>query len=420
MSYPALRPFRHRAFRIFYAGQTISVLGGWMQTVATAWLVYRLSGSALLLGITAFAQQIPMLVVAPFAGLMADRYDRRRVLIVVHAGSLVGALALATLTFAGVVQVWHVMAIGLTMGVFAAIETPIRQAYLLEMVPDRNDLPNAIAAQSFIMNSTRLIGPSIAGIVLALYGEGACFAINALSFVAVLVAYAVIRTAPRPFAAASAGWIAQLLEGFRYAYGNDASRRPLVLLAALGLLVAPWQTLLPIVAQESFGGDSRTFGFLIGSVGFGAVIGTVYLASRASIRGLSSIIRVTALTTAIAMIAFSFTNQFWQALVILPVYGCALITTISACNQILQTIADDRMRGRLVSIYVMTFLGLAPFGNLLGGALAEHLSAHWTFRIHGALLLLAVLWFLSGIRPWRESLRPLYAERGVRGIDDPS
>ncbi|MEO7403149.1 MAG: MFS transporter [Burkholderiales bacterium] len=418
MTYPALRPFRHRAFRIFYVGQTLSVLGSWMQTVATAWLVYRLSDSALLLGITAFAQQIPMLVVAPFAGLLADRRDRRRLLITVHSCSLVGAALLAALTYSGHIQVWHVISIGLALGVLNAFEAPTRQAYLLEMVPDRNDLPPAIALQSFIMNSTRLIGPSIAGVLLALYGEALCFLINAVSYIAVLVAYAIIRTAPRTPVNSIHGWWGQLQEGFRYAYGTNASRRVLILLAAFGFLVAPWQTLLPIFARESFGGDSRTFGFLIGSVGCGAVIGTLYLASRASIRGLSSVIRAAGLTTAIAMITFGFTHSFWQAVVILPMFGCALITTVSSCNQILQTIADDRMRGRLVSIYVMTFLGLAPFGNLAGGMIAEAIGAHWTFLIHGTLLLAAVLWFLTGMRKWRESLRPIYAERGVMPAED--
>jgi MFS family permease len=412
-SLPALRAFRHRNFGIFYTGQFLSVLGTWMQTVATSWLVYRLSGSAFLLGLTAFAQQIPLLVLAPIAGLVADRVNRRKLLILVQSLALAQSVVLAALTFAGVVEVWHVIVLSMWLGIVNGIETPTRQAFLLELVPDRNDLPNAIALQSFIMNSTRFIGPSIAGVILAIWGEGMCFALNAVSYLAILVAYARIRTTPPVVTPSSSAWWQQLAEGFAYAFGASVSRRALILLAALGFFTSPWQALLPIFAAESFVGDSRTFGFLIGAVGAGAIVATLYLASRTSIRGLSTIIRAGSLTAAVAMIAFSFSNSFWQALVILPALGCGLILTVASINSILQTIAADHMRGRVVGIYVMTFLGLAPLGNVVGGSLAEAIGAHRTFLVNGCGLLLSALWFAWGIKAWRASLRPIYVAKGV-------
>lgn len=411
--HPTLRAFRYRNFRIFYAGQFVSVLGSWMQTVATAWLVYRLSGSAFLLGLTAFAQQIPLLVLSSFAGVVADRVNRRRVLIVVQSLASVQAACLAILTFNGWIETWMVIFFAAWLGLCNAFETPTRQAFLLELVEDKNDLPNAIALQSFIMNSTRFIGPSIAGLLLAAFGEWVCFTINTVSYLAIVLAYAFVRTQERPPAPRKGGVLHEIAEGFRYAYGRIASRRLLLLLTSFGILTAPWQNLLPIFASESFGGDSRTFGFLVGSVGFGAIVGTVYLAGRASVRGLGNVIRVTTLLASLAMIAFSFTNAFWQALLILPVFGFGIVTSIAAANSILQTIVDDHMRGRVIAIYVMSFLGMAPLGNLIGGTVAELIGAHHTFLLNGTLLLAASLVFIRGMESWRRSVRAIYVEKGV-------
>jgi MFS family permease len=416
--HPTLRAFRSRNFRIFYIGQFVSVLGSWMQTVATAWLVYRLSGSAFLLGLTAFVQQAPLLFISSLAGVLADRVNRRQLLVVVQSLACVQSLVLAILTFTGHAEVWAVIACAFWLGLCNAFETPTRQAFLLDLVHDRSDLPNAIALQSFIMNSTRFIGPSIAGLLLAAWGEWILFALNAVSYLAIVAAYLVIRTGQPAPKARSGSWWEELLEGFRYAYGRLASRRILLLLSAFGILTAPWQNLLPIFAAESFGGDSRTFGFLIGSVGFGAIAGTLYLAGRASVRGLGRIICVTALTAAVSMMAFAFTNAFWQALVILPVFGFGVVTTIAACNSILQTIADDHMRGRVVAIYVMSFLGIAPLGNLIGGAVAEAIGAHWTFFLNGALLAIVVLAFIRGMPGWRRSLRSIYTAKGIIGAEE--
>ena len=411
--HPALRAFRSRSFRIFYLGQFISLLGSWMQTIATAWLVYRLSGSAFLLGLTAFAQQFAYLFLAPIAGVVADRANRRRVLIVVQTLALCLAVVLAVLMFSGAIQVWHIVAVSFALGVVNAFETPMRQAIILDLIADRGDLPNAIALQSTLMNTTRLVGPSLAGIVLAVAGEGWCFALNALSYAAIVLAYGAIDVRPATRAAALKPWWRELIEGVRYAFGARVSRRLLLLLAAAGFLTAPWQTLLPIFAKEHFGGDSRTFGFLIGAVGAGAVAGTLYLASRPSVRGLGNIISASSLVAGVALTGFAFCESFWQALVVLPVFGFGLIVTGASINQILQSIADDDKRGRMVSIYVTVFVGVAPFGNLFAGWIAESRGAHVALAASGVAFALAALWFIAGLSRWREAARATYQKKGI-------
>lgn len=411
--HPTLRAFRSRSFRIFYTGQFISVLGSWMQTVATSWLVYRLTGSAFLLGLTAFSQQIAVLFLAPIAGVIADRISRRRALIVVQTLALCQAVVLAVLMFSGAIQVWHIIAVSLLLGVINSFETPMRQSFLLELIEDRSDLPNAIALQSMLMNTTRLIGPSLAGIILALFGEAWCFALNALSYTAIVLAYGAIDTRAQPASTRATRWWQELIEGIRYAFGSRVSRRLLILLGAAGFLTAPWQTLLPILSKESFGGDSRTFGFLIGAVGIGAVAGTLYLAGRASVRGLGNIIAMCSLLSGVALVGFSFATSFWQSLVILPVFGFGLVVTGASINQILQSISDDDKRGRMVSLYVTVFMGMTPLGNLAGGTVADSIGAHWTLCAFGAAYTLVALWFMVGLGRWRESARNLYLKKGI-------
>jgi len=410
--HPALRAFRYRSFRVFFAGQGLSILGTWMQTIATSWLVYRLSGSALMLGLAAAALQFPMLFVAPVAGVWADRLDRRRVLIVVQMLAAVQAVALAALTWTGVVQVWHVLAFSLVLGVINAFETPTRQAFLLDMVENKADLPNAIALQSMLFNSARFVGPTIAGVVLAFAGEALCFFLNGISYLAVVAAYLLVRVAertpaePRPL-------VQELLAGFRYAFGEPAMRRLIWLLAALSLFTAPWQSLMPIYAGQTFAGDSKTLGLLIGAVGLGALTATGFLAMRPSIRGLGRIIRSAGLVAALALAGFALSHWLWLSLVLLAAFGAGLIAAVASTNTILQTIADDDKRGRIISIYVMTFLGLAPVSNLIAGAIAEAIGAHWTIFGCGVGLTLATGWFALSYESWRRSIRPIYIRQGI-------
>jgi MFS family permease len=409
----ALRAFRHRSFRIFYAGQGLSLLGTWLQTVATSWLVYRLTGSAFMLGLVAGAQQLPILFVSPVAGVWADRLDRRKLLIVIQTLCAVQALALAALTFAGVVTEWHVFAFALLLGLLNAFETPTRQAFLLEMVGSKEDLPNAIALQSMLFNSARFVGPTIAGVVLAASGEAVCFLLNGVSYAAVVAAYWLIRVPPRVAAAAPAALWSELQAGFRYAFGSLATRRLIVLLAALSCFSAPWMSLMPIYAAETFAGDSRTLGVMVSAVGFGALIGTAFLAARPSVRGLGRVIATCALIAGTALTAYAVSRWLWFSLAALTLFGFGLIASVAATNTVLQTLADEDKRGRIISIYVMTFLGIAPLGNFIAGTVAERVGVHWTLTGCGLALLAAAGWFAANLESWRRAVRPIYARQGI-------
>lgn len=410
---PALRAFRSRSFRIFFIGQGLSVLGTWMQTVATSWLVYRLTGSAFMLGLTAGALQLPVLFLAPIAGVWADRMDRQRLLIVVQSLAAVQGIVIAAIVFAGVVQIWHLIAISIFLGVINAIETPTRQAFLLELVASRADLPNAIALQSMLFNSARFIGPTIAGVILAFAGEALCFLLNGLSYIAVVIAYWVIRVPPRAIATAPAALWAEIAGGFRYAFGSLAMRRLIVLLAVLSFFTAPWQSLMPIYAGETFAGDSRTLGMLIGAVGLGGLAALAILAMRPNVRGLGKVIAACSVLAGVALTGFALSKLYWLSLVLLPLFGFGLITSVASSNTILQTIADDDKRGRIISIYVMTFLGIAPISNFIAGLVAEAIGAHWTIFACGVALTLFAGWFAANLPSWRASVRPIYIKQGI-------
>jgi len=411
--HPALRALRYRSFRVFFVGQGVSIFGTWMQTLATSWLIYRLTGSAFMLGLSTAALQLPMLVLSPIAGVLADRLDRRRLLIVVQLLAGVQALVLATLTYAGVVQVWHVIALSLFLGAMNAIETPTRQAFLLEMVETKADLPNAIALQSMLFNGARFVGPTIAGVLLALSGEALCFLLNGISYVGVVIAYLAIRVPPRTVSSARVPLWRELSSGFRYALGSLATRRLIVLLAALSLFSAPWMTLMPIFAGETFAGDSTTLGLLIGAVGVGALAATGFLALRQSVRGLGRVIAAASLTAALALTAFAISRWLWLSLVLLAIFGCGLIASVASTNTILQTIADEDKRGRIISMYVMTFLGLAPISNFIAGTIAQAVGAHWTIFGCGLCLTAATVWFAWNLPSWRAAVRPIYREQGI-------
>jgi len=411
--HPALRAFRYRSFRIFYAGQGVSILGVWMQTIATSWLVYRLTGSAFMLGLATAALQAPMLFVAPVAGVLADRLDRRRTLIVVQALASLQAMGLAALTWSGAVQIWHVLVFALVLGTINAFETPTRQAFLLDMVENKSDLPNAIALQSMLFNSARFVGPTIAGIVLALAGEALCFFLNGLAYLAVVIAYALVRAGRRPVAEEHQPLWHEIAAGFRYAFGELAMRRLIMLLAALSVFTAPWQSLMPIYAGQTFAGDSKTLGLLIGAVGLGALGATGFLAFRPSVRGLGRIISAAGPVAALALTGFALSHTLWLSLALLAVFGFGLITAVASTNTILQTIADDDKRGRIISIYVMTFLGLAPISNFVAGAVAQAIGAHWAIFGCGVGLTLATGLFALNYESWRRSIRPIYIKQGI-------
>jgi len=410
--HPALRAFRSKSFRIFYAGQGLSLLGNWMQTVAMSWLVYRITGSALLLGVTAGAQQLPILFFSPIAGVWADRVNRRRMLMLIQSLAFLQALTLALLTFAEAIRVPHLIALALFLGLITAFETPTRQAFLLELIEHREDLPNAIALQSLLFQSTRFVGPSVAGVVLAAFGEAWCFALNALFYLAIIVTYAVVRVKPRT-RPTGVEWWRELAVGFAYAFGFTGTRRLLLLLTVMGFFTAPWSSLMPIFAAETFSGDSRTFGFLIGAVGLGAILGTFALAARSSVRGLGRVIAAATVTAGIALTAFSLSGTLWLSLVLLGFFGAGLVVTAASINTILQTVAEENRRARIISMYVMCFLGFAPIGNFTAGALAELIGAHWTLFACGLIVVLAGGTFALGLKTWARAVRPVYLKQGI-------
>ena len=411
--HPILRGFEHRNFRLFFIGQTLTMIGTWMQYIAISWLTYRLTGSAFMLGMTGFALQIPILLVSPFAGVWVDRYDRRKLLLFTQTLALAQALLLAVLTFTGLIQVWHILAVSLFLGTVNACANPTRGTFLLDLVESKANLPNAIALNSLIMNSARFVGPSIAGGVLAFAGEGWCFMLNALSYLALIVALLMMRVKPISHHAVREHWLEGLKQGFRYAFGFLPSRRLLLLVAALSLTTSPYQHMMPLIAGEVFGGDSRTLGLLISCAGLGAFAGTAYLAGRTSLKGLSRIIIVAGFCASVGLMLFSQSRLLWLSLILMLPIGFGLIVTATSTNTILQSIADEDKRGRVVSIYGMCFLGAAPIGNFIAGSVASHIGAPLTLLIFGALGTLAACNFALRIKSWRDAIRPVYKRLGL-------
>ena len=409
----SLRAFRHRDFRLYFAGQGIAQTGTWLQTIATSWLIYELSGSAFLLGLASFAQFIPMLVLGPFAGVWVDRQRKRSVLLVTQGCALAQSLAMLALVASGQVQPWHLLAANLALGILNAFDSPARQAQLVELVGGKEDLPNAIAFSSILMNGARFVGPMLGGAIIAGFGVAWGFALNSLMRGAVIVALWLIRAKPRPTEKGASGWLAQLAAGFRYAYGFVPTRSALLLLSAVSFSVQPYQSLAPYFARDVFHGGSETLGYLIGAGGFGAVSGMVYLAMKPSVRGLLSLIPFTGATAGAALIAFSFSKSLWIALPMLFLVGMGAMLSAASTNTVLQTIVEDRMRARVVSIYMMSFLGVAPLGALLAGMLAERIGPPAALALGGTLALGAAFLYWMNLPAIRRAIRPVYEKLGI-------
>jgi len=409
----SLRAFRHRDFRLYFAGQGISHTGTWLQTIATSWLIYELSASAFLLGLASFAQFIPMLVLGPFAGVWVDRQRKRNVLLITQSFALGQALAMLALVALGHVQVWHLIAANLVLGIVNAFDSPARQAQLVELVGGKEDLPNAIAFSSLLMNSARFVGPMIGGAVIAGFGVVWGFALNSLMRGAVILALWLIRAKPLPTEKAATGLAEQLAAGFRYAYGFLPTRAALLLVAAVSFCVQPYQSLAPYFARDVFRGGSETLGYLIGAGGFGALSGMVHLAARPSIRGLLRQMPFTTAAAGIALIVFSFSTSLWIALPMLYFVGMGAMLTGASTNTVLQTIVEDRMRARVVSIYMMSFMGVAPVGALIAGMLAERIGPPATLALGGAMALCAALAYWMSFAKIRAAIRPVYQKLGI-------
>ena len=408
-----LRALRHRDFRLFFSGQGISQIGTWLQLIATSWLVYRLSGSAFLLGLAAFAMQIPFLVLAPLAGVLVDRLDRRRVLMVTNAIAALQATTMFLLVALGAVQPWHLIAGNLVLGVVNACDAPARQSILIHLVGGRRDLANAIALNSTMMNLARFVGPMIGGALIAALGEPWGFGANALSYLAMLWALALIRVIPPKQASAESGLVRALAAGARYAYGFLPSRSALLLLTAVSLTVNSYVALMPWFAREAFHGDSGTLGVLISSAGLGAVTGMLYLAARSGVRGLFGLIALTSATAGGALLVFSLSSTLWLALPALYCVGLGLMLTAASTNTVLQTIVPDELRGRVASLYVMSFIGMAPLGALATGWIAERVGPPATLAACGIAALGASAVYASRLGAIRREIRPVYERLGA-------
>jgi MFS family permease len=381
--------------------------------IATSWLIYHLSGSVFLLGLATFMLHIPLLVLGPFAGVWVDRKRKRQVLIVTQNVAFAQALVMLALVAFGQVAVWHLILANLVLGVVNAFDSPARQSQLVELVGGKEDLPNAIAFSSALMNGARFVGPMIGGAVIAAFGEVWGFGLNSLLRVAVIAALLLIRAQPMPVEKTTEGWQKQLAAGFRYAYGFLPSRSALLLISAVSFAVQPYQSLAPYFARDVFHGGSETLGWLIGAGGFGAVSGMVYLAMRPSIRGLLTLMPVTAAGSGLALIVFSFTDRLWIALPTLFLVGMGSMLTAASTNTVLQTIVEDRLRARVMSIYMMSFLGVAPLGALAAGSLAELVGPPATLGLGGAFTLIAAFFYWTKLGRIRDAIRPVYQKLGI-------
>jgi MFS family permease len=390
-----IRALRHRNYRLFFAGQSISLIGTWMQRVAMNWLVYRLTGSALLLGVVNFTGQAPTLLFTPFAGVIADRYDRHRLMIATQVLAMVQAVLIAVLVLTDAIVVWHLVLLSLFLGIVNAFDTPIRQSMVVELIESREDLGNAIALNSSMVNGARLVGPSIAGILIATVGEGMCFLLNAVSYVAVIMALMAMTTTPM-YARAKRPHIWEAWrEGVSYAFGSLPIRSVLLLLSAVSFMGMPYATLLPIFAREVLHGGAQTLGFLMGAAGIGALVGAMFLASRDSVLGLETVLIVSATIFGGGLIAFSLSRIFWLSLGLMILSGFGMMVHLAASNTLVQTFVDDDKRGRVMSLYTMAVRGMVPLGSLIAGGLASHIGAPATLTLGGICCVLGAFIFAS-------------------------
>lgn len=413
MPLPSLHALRHRNFRMFLGGQIFALIGYWIQMVAQSWLLYRLTESATLLGLLAFASSLPILLLAPVAGWWADRCNLHRTMFATQVLELLQAATLAALALAGIIAPWHIITLAMVMGVLVAIELPIRHAYLLELVNGKEDLPNAIALTSLMANSGRMVGPALAGVLIGVLSEAHCFLINAFTYVAVLISFLMIRVTALPREPSKQPLLAGLREGFAYSWNLLPIRALLLTLMVVALLATPHATLMPVMVREVFQGDSTLMGWLMSASGGGAICGTLYLASRKNTRGLIRLIIMTVLAAGTALALFANAPSVWIALPLLSVVGFGILATSVSVNTILQTIVDDDKRGRVMSLYTAAFLGVMPFGGLVAGALADLIGPRATLTIGGLSCVAAAIFLARNRHRLREQIRPIYDKLGI-------
>jgi MFS family permease len=408
-----LRALRHRNFQLFFSGQLISLTGTWMQSVAQAWLVYRMTKSALLLGSVGFASQIPVFLIAPFGGITADRVNRQRLVIATQTAAMILAGILAWLTLSGRVQVWHVFVLAALLGVVNAFDIPGRQSFLIDMV-GKEDLMNAIALNSSMFNGARVVGPAVAGILVARIGEGWCFAANSISYVAVIAGLLLMKVHGVP-RLSSQSPIEDIIEGFRWVNQTRIIRALLLLIGLVSLVGMPYTVLMPVFADKILHGGARGLGILMGATGVGALFGALTLAAKTGVKGLGRWVTLTCASFGISLFLFSFSTSFWLSAALLLPAGYSMMLQMACSNTLIQTIVPDHLRGRVMSVYSMMFMGMAPFGAFFGGALANRLGAPVTVAAGGVACILGAIWFGRALPDLRIEARRLIVAQGLAG-----
>ena len=409
------RALRYRNFKVFFIGQGISLIGTWMQYVAMSWLVYRMTNSALMLGVVGFASQIPAFILSPFTGVLADRHNRHKILLFTQALAMLQAFILAFLTLTGNIAVWHIVVMGIFLGCVNALDIPARHSFILEMVEGKENLGNVIALNSMMFNMARLIGPSIAGVLIAIAGEGVCFLINAISYIAVIASLLAMKMPARDNEKREADYsmFEDLREGFNYAFGFVPIKAILFLLGIISLMGMSYAVLMPVFAKDILHGGPHTLGFLMGAVGIGSLAGTIYLASKKNIITLGRMLPAAAGIFGLSIIIFSFSHNLVFSLTLLFFSGFGIMVQMAASNTILQTIVDDDKRGRIMSFYTMAFMGMAPFGSLFSGMLASRIGVSNTLIISGSCCILAAVIFSFNLPSLRKIVRPIYVKMGI-------
>ncbi len=412
------RALQHRNYRLYFGGQGISLIGTWMQQLAASWLTYRLTHSTILLGVVGFASFIPTFLLAPFAGVLADRWNKHRIFIITQTLSMVQAFTLAFLVLTNTIAIWHIIALSLSLGFINAMDAPTRQSFVVDMIDNKDDLANAIALNSSIYNGAQLLGPSIAGIFISFVGEGVCFLFNGLSFIAVIISLLAMKIKPQQKRKQNTALWHGLKEGVTYAFGFTPIRSILMLLAWSNLFGASYSTLLPVYASDILHGGAHTLGFLMAAVGCGALAGSVYLALRRSALGLEWIIPLASGLFGIALVIFSLVSSFLISFLLMLLVGAAMLMRNIGSNTALQTIVDQDKRGRVMSLFIMGNMGMQPFGNLLAGSLAQAIGAPKTIMVCGILCIIGAVIFAIKLPSFRSVVRPVYLKKGIIIVEE--
>lgn len=408
-----LRALRYRNYRLFFLGQSVSLIGTWMQNIAMAWLVYRLTKSPFLLGVVGFSSQIPAFILTPFAGVLADRYNRHRILVITQSLAMLQAFVLSFFVLTNTPAVWLIVLLSMVLGMVNAFDMPARQSFVVDMVEKKEDLGNAIALNSSMVNGARLLGPSIAGIIIAAAGEGICFLLNGISYIAVIISLLAMKIKPIKLRENKNHILYEIKEGMAYAYRFVPIRDLILLLSLVSLVGMSYVVLMPIFAKDILAGGPQTMGFLMAASGIGALIGGFYLASRKSVLGLGRMVPSAIGLFGLGLIAFSFSRLLWLSIFLIMLVGFGMMVAMAATNTLLQTIVEDDKRGRVMSLFMMAFVGMAPFGSLLAGGMANLIGAPPTILISGVFCVIGSFIFYRRLPMIKKYIHPVYVKMGI-------